>query len=154
MNLGFRTGVERRGGLIKEQDRGIFQGIVESEEARAEIERLENEGNLDAENVENTDNVENIVPLAQVDTPPVLKERVNPNYPARAAEKKIEGVVIVNVLISETGDVVDVVVTQGLAGGFNEETVKAVRQWKYEPAVKDGQRVKVWKQWAITFKLR
>jgi len=94
------------------------------------------------------------VPLTQVDTLPVLKERVNPNYPAGAAEKKIEGIVIVNVLISETGDVVEVIVTQGLPGGFNEETIKAVRQWKYEPAMKDGQRVKVWKQWAITFKLR
>ena len=133
---------------LEGQDRGIFQGIVESEEVRAEIERLENEGNSPAENIEN------IVPIAQVDTLPVLKERVNPNYPAGAAEKKIEGIVIVNVLISETGDVADVVVTQGLAGGFNEETIKAVRQWKYEPAVKDGQRVKVWKQWAITFKLR
>jgi len=133
---------------LEEQDWGIFQGIVKSEEARAEIERLENEGNSPAENIEN------IVPLTQVDTLPVLKERVNPNYPAGAAEKKIEGIVIVNVLISETGDVVEVVVTQGLPGGFNEETIKAVRQWKYEPAVKDGQRVKVWKQWAITFKLR
>jgi len=132
---------------LEDKDRGIFQGIVESEEARAEIERLENEGNSPAENIEN------IVPLVQVDTLPVLKERVNPKYPAGAMEKKIEGLVIVNVLISETGDVVDVVVVQGLAGGFNQETVKAVRQWKYEPAMKDGQRVKVWKQWAITFKL-
>ncbi len=66
-------------------------------------------------------------------------------HPASPAEKQ---------LLIFTGDVADVVVVQGLVGGFDEETVKAVRQWKYEPAVKDGQRVKVWKQITITFKLR
>jgi TonB family protein len=136
---------------LEEMDKGIFRGIVGSEEARAEIERLRSQdvgdtgGNLP---------VENIVPLDQVDTPPILKERINPKYPSSAIERGIEGKVIVNALISESGDVEDVVVVQGLAGGFNEATMRAVRQWKYEPAVKDGQKVKVWKPITITFKTR
>jgi outer membrane biosynthesis protein TonB len=41
-----------------------------------------------------------------------------------------------------------------LPGGFNEETAKAVRQWKYKPAEKDGVKVKVWKQITIAYKRR
>jgi TonB family protein len=148
---------------LEEQDRGILRGIAESQEARAEIE--EPGGEDEGETGENAPtgmevdpsgdlSPDNIVPLEQVDTPPVLKERVNPKYPAAALERKIEGIVVVNALISETGDVLDVVVVQGLAGGLNEETVKAVMQWKYEPAVKDGQKVKVRKPISITFKAR
>ena len=163
---------------LEEQDRGIVQGIVESEAARAEIEKLESqegsqEGNPGGEsdqggnttedtevdpganlNTESAENVENVVPLDQVDTPPVLKERVDPKYPAAALKRGIEGQVMFNALISEEGDVVEVVVIQGMAGGFNEATVRAVKQWKYEPAVKDGEKVKVWKPITITFKKR
>jgi TonB family protein len=95
-----------------------------------------------------------LVPIDQVDTPPVLKSRVNPKYPSNAFAMGIEGIVIVNALITETGDVVEVVVVQGLDGGFNEATTRAVRQWKYEPALKDGVKVKVWKQITVTFKLK
>jgi len=152
---------------LEEQERAIFQGIVVSAEAQAAIERLEGaEATEDAgpgensapttmENDPSTDqSPDNIVPLDEVDTPPVLKERVDPRYPAAAVEREIEGTVVVSALISETGDVLDVVIVQGLAGGFNEETINAVMQWKYEPAVKDGQAVKVRKQISITFKAR
>jgi TonB family protein len=95
-----------------------------------------------------------IVPLEQVDIVPVLKSRVDLKYPPIAFARRIEGNVTVNALISETGDVVEVVVVQGLDGGFNDATVKAVRQWKYEPAVKDGVKVKVWKPITVTFRLK
>ena len=95
-----------------------------------------------------------LVPIGQVDTPPVIKSRVNPKYPPNAFARGIEGNVTVNALISEAGDVVEVVVVQGLEGGFNDATTKAVKQWKYEPAVKDGVKVKVWKPITVTFKLK
>lgn len=129
---------------LDEQDRGILQGIFESVELQKPAS---------AETPPNANsNIDNLFPLDQVDTPPVLTERVDPQYPATAAERGIRGNVIVNVLISETGDVIDVKVIQGLPGGLSEETVKAVRQWKYKPAVKDGQTVKVWKRITITYK--
>jgi len=152
---------------LEEQERAIFQGIVQSAEAQAAIDKLEGEeetedvgpGENSAPTNMETDpssdlGPDNIVPLEEVDTEPELRERVDPRYPAAAVERGIEGTVTVSALISETGDVLDVVVVQGLAGGFNEETVKAVMQWKYDPAIKDGQPVKVRKQISITFKAR
>jgi len=82
----------------------------------------------------------------------VLLEKVDPEYPLAAVNKGLTGQVVAKVLISEDGDVMVVLLVQELAGGFNEATVKALSQWKYEPAVKDGQKVKVWKQITITFK--
>jgi len=95
-----------------------------------------------------------LVPLNQVDTQPVLIKRVDPKYPPTAQARAIEGNVVINVLISELGDVVEVVIVEGLPGGFNEETTKAVMQWKYKPAEKDGVKVKVWKPITVTYKRR
>jgi TonB family protein len=132
---------------LDEQDRGILQGIFKSNKIRVESSVPLSETDP-AEDL----NTENVVPLDQVDTQPVLKERFDPKYTSAALKKGITGQVIVNLLISETGDVIEVKVIQELPGGLSEETVKAVRQWKYEPAVKDGQKVKVWKRITITFK--
>ena len=129
---------------IDEQDRGILQGIFESEEYQQVVSE---------ETLPNADsNSENGIPIDQVDIQPVLKERVDPKYTATAAKRGIKGQVIVNALISETGDVIEVAVVQELPGGLSEEVEKAVMQWKYEPAVKDGQAVKVWKRITVTFK--
>ena len=132
---------------MEEKDRGIFRGIVENNKIRvmSSVPLSETDPAKDF-------NIENVVPLDQLDTRPVLKERVDPKYTSAALENGITGQVIVNLLISETGDVIDVKVIQELPDGLSEETVKAVRQWKYEPAVKDGQKVKVWKPITITFK--
>jgi TonB family protein len=157
---------------LDEQDRGIFTGIAQNEVTKAEIERIRSQGDaasgtgqksvegevqsgeaakLDAEpggGVKAGD----LVPLNQVDKAPVLIKRVDPKYPASAKALGIEGQVLASALISETGDVAEVVIIQGLAGGFDEATVTAVKQWKYDPAVKDRQKVRVWKPITITFK--
>ncbi len=154
------------------QDRGIFMGIAQNEVTLAEIKRMRARGNAEsvAEKTSSEGEVQStevagtdpapsggikagdLVPLNQVDEPPVLQKRVDPKYPSSAKTMGIEGQVMVSALISETGDVVEVVVIQGLPGGFDEATVTAVKQWKYDAAIKDGQKVRVWKPITITFK--
>jgi protein TonB len=59
------------------------------------------------------------------------------------------------VLISETGDVLDVKVLKGDPRfGFNEEAIRAMRGAKFRPATKDGKRVKTWVPQPIDFKLQ
>lgn len=94
-----------------------------------------------------------IVALQQVDTPPTVVNKVVPTYPSEARNKGMSGTVMVNALINENGDVIRTVVTKGIQGfGFNESCEKAVRQWKFRPAWKDGVRVKVWKIIPFQFK--
>jgi TonB family protein len=87
---------------------------------------------------------------------PVLTNKVDPAYPPVARGKKIEGTVILQLLVSEGGDVSDVRVLRAAGGtsGLNEAAMAAVRQWQFRPAVKAGKRVKVWITYPIVFKLQ
>ncbi len=87
---------------------------------------------------------------------PELVSRVNPDYPSVARARRIEGTVILSVLISERGDVADIKVLRGAGGssGLNEAASAAVRKWKFRPAVKEGKRVRVWVSYPIVFKLQ
>jgi TonB family protein len=96
-----------------------------------------------------------LVALKLVDIPPVPIKTVEPVYPELATRMGIEGVVIVNALISEKGDVIETKVTKGikgLGGLMDKASENAVKQWKFQPAVKGGVNVKVWKLINITFK--
>lgn len=95
-----------------------------------------------------------LVPLEQVDTQPVKTKDVRPAYPEMARRAGIEGVVAINALISENGDVIQTTILRNISGsfGFDRATETAVRQWKFRPAIKDGARVKVWKPFNIAFR--
>jgi TonB family protein len=94
-----------------------------------------------------------IIALSEVDSPPVLVKRVEPEYTPAAKQFKVSGKVVLVILISETGDVIETRMVQGIENsyGLNEETAKAIKKWKYKPAIKNGVRVKVWKTVAIVF---
>ena len=89
-----------------------------------------------------------------MDIPPEIAKRVETKYPSYALSRGVGGKVIFNVLISENGDVIEAALLRGIKGpyGFDEESEKAIRQWKFVPAFKDGIKVKVWKTVSFTFK--
>jgi protein TonB len=51
-------------------------------------------------------------------------------------------VVVLRVLVSETGDPLEVRVERGAREDLNEAAVAAARQWRFEPAKKDGRAVR------------
>jgi TonB family protein len=61
-----------------------------------------------------------------------------------ARMQKVEGTVITNVLVSETGAVLEVRVLRGVtrAVGLNEAAQQAMRRSTFHPGSKDGVRVK------------
>jgi TonB family protein len=88
-----------------------------------------------------------LVPIAEVDTPPVPTKKVPPAFPPIAKMKKITGKVTVKVLVSEKGkpDQVEVVsISPPSNVGFDKAALEAVRQWDFQPATKEGVRVKCW----------
>jgi TonB family protein len=66
--------------------------------------------------------------------PAVVVEKVDPPYPEPAIRAQIEGSVVLDIGIDETGRVTDVQVARGLPFGLSEAAAQAVRQWKYRPA--------------------
>jgi len=49
---------------------------------------------------------------------------------------------IVDIVIDETGRVVDVTIRQSLNSTFDTLIVRTARNWKYQPAMKDGVAVR------------
>lgn len=98
--------------------------------------------------------VGDLVPLSSVDIEPQVIKSNQPAYPESARRFRIEGTVIVEMLVSETGEVTDVRVLQGIDGypAFERAVDSAVRKWLFHPGVKDGVRVKVWRAQAFVFK--
>ena len=66
-----------------------------------------------------------------------------PEYSAEARAAQVQGVVILETIIDEHGNVTDVKVLKELPMGLSEAAVDAVRTWKFKPAQKDGVPVAV-----------
>ena len=87
--------------------------------------------------------------------PPQLVSFPKPEYPPMARTLRVEGIVVVAVLVDENGQVQDSRVTEPIKQkvGLNEAAVAAARSARYKPATKDGVRVKMWTRLRIPFKL-
>lgn len=68
--------------------------------------------------------------------------RVEPNYPARALKRNVEGYVLLRFTIDETGRPTDIeVVDANPRRMFEREAMQALRSWKYQPKLLDGHAV-------------
>jgi len=68
----------------------------------------------------------------------------NLSYPKEAAEKKIEGSVLMSFIVEKDGTVSEVKVTRKLGFGLDEEAIKAVKtSKKWNPGTQDGKPVRV-----------
>ncbi len=82
------------------------------------------------------------IAIAASDSDVVPIVRVNPQYPLRASERGIEGWVEVEFTISKLGTVKDPMVTNSHPSSiFDRTTLKAIRKWKYNPKIEDGEPV-------------
>ncbi len=76
-----------------------------------------------------------------------------PAYTAEAREAKIMGVVILQTVIDEQGNVTEVEVLKGLPAGLEESAVKAVKSWKFAPATLHGKPVAVYYTLTVNFSI-
>jgi len=87
-------------------------------------------------------------------TAPVLVQRVEPVYPEIARRGRAEGKVVVEAVIDDRGVVQEPRVVQSTTIPLlNEEALKAVRQWRYRPALFRGKPVRVYVTVSVTFRL-
>lgn len=95
-----------------------------------------------------------LVEITEVDRQPTIIKRASPQYPRLAARQKVEATVLVTALVSETGKVIDVKILRGDRRklGFDEAAVDAIRKSVFQPAMKDGKKVKTWMPVPIYFK--
>jgi periplasmic protein TonB len=65
-----------------------------------------------------------------------------PVYPPKALKERVRGIVVLRVLVDESGRPAEVHIEQGARADLNEAAVEAAKQWRFEPGRKDGHPVK------------
>lgn len=89
-----------------------------------------------------------------LDEVPKVVFKVEPKYPELARRAGKEGLVILRILITKTGEVGKIVVVSAPEKlGFDDAAVEAVRQWRFKPPTVGGNPVDVWCTLPIKFKL-
>jgi protein TonB len=79
-----------------------------------------------------------MVPAYRISELPRPKRIVRADYPAEARKKGIEGKVILQLTIDETGNVTNVKVIQGIDSELDRTSQEAARSFLFEPAKLDG----------------
>jgi periplasmic protein TonB len=67
----------------------------------------------------------------------------DPEYTQEARNAKTEGTCILWMIVDQQGHPRDIRVVRGLGFGLDARAIEAVKQWKFQPALKDGQPVNV-----------
>jgi protein TonB len=68
--------------------------------------------------------------------------RIQPEYPMNARQRGIEGWVTLEFVITKAGTVRDPVVIASQPGSvFDRSALRAIRKWKYNPKIENGQAV-------------
>jgi protein TonB len=79
--------------------------------------------------------------LNEIDQKPRVVFQAGALFPAEMRGKKQEGCVTVTFLVDATGKVASPRVAKSSHPAFEKPALEAVKQWRFEPAVKAGQRV-------------
>lgn len=87
-------------------------------------------------------------------TPPKVIQAPDPEYTEEARSARIEGDVILWIIIDPKGSVRGIKITRCVGYGLDESAVQAVSRWKFEPAKKDGQPVTVQLNVDVVFHLQ
>ncbi len=77
----------------------------------------------------------------------------DPEYSEEARKAKYQGTVVLWVVVGPDGRPHEIRVQRALGMGLDEKAIEAVRQWKFEPARKDGQAVAVQINVEVNFRL-
>ena len=92
-------------------------------------------------------------PVMDYDQPPRLLKKVEPHpYPQEAFVKKIEGIVLVQILIDGNGNVAQAHVLRSIPA-LDQAALTSVKQWKFAPAIKAGRPVATIAQASVAFRI-
>jgi TonB family protein len=77
----------------------------------------------------------------------------NPDYSDAARAAKFQGTVLLSIVVTSEGKATSIYVLKGAPFGLTAKFIEAVRDWRFEPALKEGNPVPVRVQVETTFHL-
>jgi|SRR5450830_936921 protein TonB len=84
---------------------------------------------------------------------PVLIQRIEPSYPEAARKTRMQGVVILEAIITPEGHVANVRVLKSVNALLDAAAERAVTNWMYKPATLNGRAVSVYLTVTVNFQL-
>lgn len=89
-----------------------------------------------------------------VKTSPMVLRRTEPQYSLEALKKGIQGLVTLKVLIHKDGSASVIKIVHGLGYGLDENATRALEQWKFKPATRNGEPVDLALDVTVTYRIR
>ena len=83
-----------------------------------------------------------VIDLVGLDRVPRARLQPAPDYPFAVRSRRIEGMVVVEFLVDESGNVYSTAVLRATNPGFEEAALRALARWKFESGYKDGRSVR------------
>lgn len=77
----------------------------------------------------------------------------DPDYTEEARKAKTQGTCILGMIVDAEGHPRDIRVVRGLGSGLDAKAIEAVKQWRFQPALKDGRPVNVQISVEVAFRL-
>jgi protein TonB len=88
-----------------------------------------------------SDPIEDAFQLTDIDQKPRAIYQGSPVYPAQMRGKKVEGVVTIRFIVDANGKVESPKVEKSSHPAFEGPAINALKKWKFEPGLKNGERV-------------
>lgn len=85
----------------------------------------------------------NEIPFATRDMRPTITYKERAKYTEEARQQRIEGTVLLSLVLGADGRVYDIRVVRHLPAGLTEEAILAAQKIRFNPAVRDGRAVSV-----------
>jgi len=82
-----------------------------------------------------------------------VTSKPEPQYSEQARKAGVTGTVVIRAIFSSDGEVKHILVTRALGYGLTTQAVKAARQIKFQPAIKDGKPVSMYMNLEYNFSL-
>lgn len=86
-------------------------------------------------------------------TAPKLLRKVEPKYSAEAQKLRIQGTVMLEIVVATTGRATEMTVLSPLGFGLDEQARAALAQWKFTPGQKDGRPVPIRATVQVNFRI-
>ena len=88
-------------------------------------------------------------------TEPSYQDNPPPEYPGKARRRRQAGTVILKVLVSEKGTVVEVRLSKSSGYDILDEAAEeSVRKWTFEPGTMGAKKVEMWVNIPVRFDLK
>ena len=87
-------------------------------------------------------------------TLPRLLSKKNPKYPPSSRDARVEGTVLLYVVISSAGVPSDILVYRPVTPELDAEAIKTIQQWRFSPGTAGGQPANVPVMIEVNFKLK